>query len=182
MHEISDFIDGLPEADALWIREQPWAEAAAERCWADDAGALWQILAPVLLKQRAELAENERVTGELLESWSHEATPLHHQLARISMAAWDPRVDGNAFRELVRAVVGHPSGMDDPAYLAKLRAECRRVGIPVADTAEEKVARVRELHRPDMSGHCCEGCWDYDGNPQDCPCPTIRALDEETTA
>ncbi len=143
MHEINEFVDGLPQADAQWVREQPWAEAAAGRCWADDAGALWRILAPALLEQRAELADRERVTGELLESWSHEATPLHHQLARISMAAWDPHVDGNAFRELVRAVVGHPSGLDGVAHLATLRAECRRVGIPVADTAEEQLARVR---------------------------------------
>jgi len=50
------------------------------------------------------------------------------------------------------------------------------------DTAEQQVRRVRALHRPDMSGHCCEGCWDYDGSPELYPCPTIRALDEETPA
>ncbi len=50
------------------------------------------------------------------------------------------------------------------------------------DTAEEQMRRARALHRPDMSGHCCEGCWDYDGSPELYPCPTIRALDEETPA
>lgn len=97
----------------------------------------------------AELdAENERYArtlDRLMADWSREATPLHDQLGRITMAAWDPHVDGNAFRELVRAVVGHPlmAREDATAAAASIRAECRRVGIPVADTAEEKIARVR---------------------------------------
>ena len=91
--------------------------------------------------------ENARVLAQLLADWSREATPLHDKLARITLAAWNPDVDGNSFRELVRAVVGPVirSGLDDPEYLATLRAECRRLGLPVADTAEEKVQRVREV-------------------------------------
>lgn len=128
--------------------------------------------------------EHERVTGELMRSWSREVTPLHGQLGRIRLNAWSPEIDDSDYRELVQAVVGHPlmSRADADAAVASIRAECRRVGIPVADTAEEKIARIRALHRPDMSGRCCEGCWDYDGNPQEWPCPTNRALDEETPA
>lgn len=90
--------------------------------------------------------ENERVTTELLESWSCEATPLHEALGRIRMAAWNPHIDEDELRELIRAVVGHPlmSAGDATAAAASIRAECRRIGIPVADTAEEKLVRVRE--------------------------------------
>jgi hypothetical protein len=102
--------------------------------------------------ERAEKAEAELESiGEMLNramtDWTAEATPLHHQLGRITFAAWDPHVDGNAFRELVRAVVGHPlmSRDDATAAAASIRAECRRVGIPVADTAEEQLVRVREV-------------------------------------
>lgn len=139
-------------------------------------------------------AENERVTEQLMRDWSGEATPLHHQLARISMAAWNPHGSAEECRELVRAVVGHPlmPREDATEYLDSLRAECRRVGIPVADTAEEKLARVRALHHRAecvnvrcKTGGWCIGC-DPDGS-EDCeenpwPCATIRALDEETAA
>lgn len=105
--------------------------------------------------ERAEAAEADlESVGQMLiramDGWTEEATPLHDHLGRIRLAAWDPHVDGNAFRELVRAVVGHPltSREDATAAAASIRAECRRIGIPVTDTAEEKVQRVRERPCP----------------------------------
>ena len=128
----------IPVANGPAIPEAVQVLAAA---WRADQKAAARI---------AELdAEGERYArtlDQLMADWSREATPLHDKLGRISMAAWDPHVDGNAFRELVRAVVGHPLMVreDADSAAAAIRAECRKVGIPVADSAEEKVARVRE--------------------------------------
>lgn len=117
-------------------------------CVAEDADPRASSFAHRVRADRAEaaLVENERVTEELLQSWSREATPLHDQLGRIRMAPWNPDIDGSTFRELVRAVVGHPlvSREDAAAAATAIRAECRRVGIPVADSAEEQIARVRD--------------------------------------
>lgn len=43
--------------------------------------------------------------------------------------------------------------------------------------AEARIAAVRALHHPSMSGRDCESCCDYSGDPLPWPCPTITALD-----
>ena len=118
----------------------PEAVQVLDAAWRADRKAAERIA-----KLDAEGERYARALDEAMASWSREAAPLHDKLGRITFAAWDPHVDGNVFRELVRAIVGHPlmSRKDATAAAASIRAECRRVGIPVADTAEEQLARVR---------------------------------------
>jgi DNA repair exonuclease SbcCD ATPase subunit len=63
----------------------------------------------------------------------------------------------------------------EEAYAREVRAH----GITerALSAAEARIAAVRALHRPSMSGRDCEGCCDYSGDPLPWPCPTIAALD-----
>ncbi len=110
-------------------------------------------------QERASAAEEQlRVASERVESlsqsleetitaWQEQVAPLQHEAARVQWAVWNVDRSAEEAREVVRAVVGHPfqSAEDGAALLVALRAELKRLGLPVSDTAEEQVERVREL-------------------------------------
>ena len=112
-HEMADFLDGLPDADQQWLREQPWATQAANYCWADSAGSMWGTIAPALLALRTErdrlaaLAEaRHRVINRLArESSSAEAAV---EGVRDWLSQWGPKLPDGACHTLDQVLDGPP--------------------------------------------------------------------------